>query len=524
MSRLRLLAATFLLCACNAGVGGTAPPPKTPAHAAFAGPRKEPLSWADFNAETFARAKKENRFVVLDGSAEWCHWCHVMEAITYHDPEVQKILREKFIAAKVDIDSRPDIEERYHDWGWPATVIFSPDGDELGKYKGYMSPEDFSEILRSVTMATSKTDVSDDPPLPEALMTKEQQAWIARMVEVELLDWYDDEKGGWGKLQKAPIAANVTYEIALARSGDVRAKERAKKTLESELALIDPVWGGMYQYSTDGDWAHPHYEKLVTVTAGALDNYADMFALDHDPRWLDAAKLLQRWLDGFMTSKDGAFFTTQDADLNAHDPDKPFLSGHDYYDKNDADRRALGIPRIDVHEYPRENGMVIAALCTLGTKEAIASAKRAAEHVFVTHTKRSKLLVHDAERPDDVRYLADNAHFLFGLVRLYERTKEPIWLDRAKTIADAAVSELYDERAGGFFSHTKDEAAVGVFAKRRKPLEDNMTMVRALARLDGYAKVINRTIQGVVTPERIKDRGRFLGELELALRESKHAF
>ena len=106
--------------------------------------------WAPFDAATFAKARAEHRFVVLDGAAEWCHWCHVMEAVTYHDATVRSLLDARFIAAKVDIDARPDIEERYAEYGWPATVIFSPGGEELGKYRGFIAPEAFADILRQV--------------------------------------------------------------------------------------------------------------------------------------------------------------------------------------------------------------------------------------------------------------------------------------------------------------------------------------------------------------------------------------
>src|SRR5580700_2129433 len=85
------------------------------------GAPREPLAWEEFSPATFARAKAARKFVVMDGSAEWCHWCHVMEATTYHDPAVREILGKSFIAVKVDVDSRPDIEERYGAWGWPAT-------------------------------------------------------------------------------------------------------------------------------------------------------------------------------------------------------------------------------------------------------------------------------------------------------------------------------------------------------------------------------------------------------------------
>src|ERR1700733_975716 len=98
---------------------------------------KAPLVWAALEPATFTRAQAEKRFVVIDGAAEWCHWCHVMEATTYHDPEVRKLLEARFIAVKVDVDSRPDFEERYSAWGWPATVLMTADGQEIGKYRGY---------------------------------------------------------------------------------------------------------------------------------------------------------------------------------------------------------------------------------------------------------------------------------------------------------------------------------------------------------------------------------------------------
>ena len=113
-------------------------------------PASGALTWAPFSPETFARAKAERKFVVMDGSAEWCHWCHVMEATTYRDPTVRSLLAKSFVAVKVDIDTRPDLAERYGDYGWPATVIFSPDAEELGKYRGYIAPEKFIELLREV--------------------------------------------------------------------------------------------------------------------------------------------------------------------------------------------------------------------------------------------------------------------------------------------------------------------------------------------------------------------------------------
>src|ERR1700733_5064243 len=159
---LPLLPAALLACApplpprsaaapAQATSAPTLAPAQAPEGADVQGAPKAPLAWATFDGATFARAKAEHKLVILDGAAEWCHWCHVMEATTYHDPAVRELLDAHFIAAKVDVDARPDIEERYGAYGWPATVLFSSDGKELGKYRGYIAPEAFAEILRAVS-------------------------------------------------------------------------------------------------------------------------------------------------------------------------------------------------------------------------------------------------------------------------------------------------------------------------------------------------------------------------------------
>jgi uncharacterized protein YyaL (SSP411 family) len=190
------------------------------------GAPREPLAWADFSAATFARAKAERRFLILDGSAEWCHWCHVMEATSYHDPAVREVLDKHFIAIKVDVDSRPDIEERYGAWGWPATVIFSPDAEELGKYRGYIAPDDFTAILRDVVEGrlANEGKTASTTPAPKTALAEETLDWIERWAVSELDDYYDDRQGGWGRTQKAPIESDNAWSIERAKGGDARAR------------------------------------------------------------------------------------------------------------------------------------------------------------------------------------------------------------------------------------------------------------------------------------------------------------
>jgi uncharacterized protein len=510
-----------------------------PAAGGAEGPSGAPgsaLAWAPLEPATFARARAEHRFVIVDGAAEWCHWCHVMEATTYHDPEVRRLLDAKFIAVKVDVDTRPDFEERYGAWGWPATVLMTASGEELGKYRGYLSPDKLLHILQEVVASASSTGTAapEASAPPVAPLTEAQLGQVEAWTSHELDEYWDPRAGGWGRPQKVPLAWDNAWELSRASAGDAGARARALEALDRQRGIIDPVWGGVCQYSTDGDWAHPHFEKLMAYQAGAIDNYAAAFALTHDDAWLKTAQLVRRFVDGFMTSPDGGFYATMDADLNAHDPGKPYVTGHEYYAKDDAGRRALGIPRVDTHEYGQENGLAIAAYVTLyeasGDATALSTARRAAARVLTTHATDAHGIAHGVRGEQEsggVLYLADNAAFGFALMRLYDATRDTQYLDAARNLALLLVGPLADERGGGFYASTPDAAAVGVFATRRKPFEDNVMAVRFLARLaraapdDAIRTAVAHALPVVATKAAIEDRGRMIGDLLLALEETR---
>ena len=528
-------------CAASPVTPRTARTHATTSAAVPEGAPRAPLAWAKLDATTLARAKAERKYIVLDGSAEWCHWCHVMEATTYHDPAVRKLLDARFISVKVDVDSRPDIEERYGDYGWPATVIFSPDAVELGKYRGYIAPEKFVGILRDVVESNVAEQGApqpgvEKPAAPARPMSEEELAWIGRFVEVELEEYWDEKQGGWGRTQKAPLAWDNAWALKKAARGDATSKQRALFTLERQAKLIDPVWGGIYQYSAAADWDHAHFEKLMPFQAGALDNYAAAYALTRDPAQLALANKMRSYLEGMLLGPGGGFYATQDADVNAHDATKPFMNGHDYYALGEVARRKAGLPRIDTHVYGKENGLAIYAYCTYvaATQDAsaLAVAERAAAHVLATHATPSGAISHDAQKPDAparLLYLADNAAFGLALVRLHEVTGKREHLDAATRIAAVMLRDMQDARGGGFFASTLDPDAAGVFATRRTPFEDNVTALRLLARLaktdtanaPAYRTAIARTFHAIATPEELKGRGRMLGDFLLALAETR---
>src|ERR1700743_3403763 len=105
----------------------------------------------DFGPEAFEKSRREHKFILLDGAAEWCHWCHVMDETTYRDPRVVALLAERFIAVRVDVDARPDLQERWADYGWPATIVLRADGAQVGALKGYIGADRFVDLLGAMT-------------------------------------------------------------------------------------------------------------------------------------------------------------------------------------------------------------------------------------------------------------------------------------------------------------------------------------------------------------------------------------
>ena len=210
----------------------------------------------------------------------------------------------------------------------------------------------------------------------------------------------------------------------------------------------------------------------------------------------------------------------------------PYVAGADYYALGDAARRKLGLPRIDTRMYARDNGLAIAAYVSLyeATHDAGAldTAVRAARRILETHsTERGAVTHEEAAGPDTRVYLADNAAFGLALVRVYEATHDAAVLARAERLAEALVGTLYDSAGGGFWSGDVTPNAVGVFAVRHKPVEENVMALRFLARLaknanaDRYRAAIAKTLVFVATPDRIRSRGRMVGDFLLAFEETR---
>jgi len=359
-----------------------------------------PIEWAPWAKASFAQAAGENRLILVNVVATWCHWCHVMEDTTYEDPEVVALLRDHFVTIRVDSDARPDVAERYRDWGWPATGVLSPAAQPVLELRGYQQPRAFAKLLRELVADRDRGRLAHrEAPAPKAAAGDVALDAIRERTAARLDRFYQPDGGAWATQQRYPAPGPIEHALIRARiDGDAASAKQATTTLTSALALVDPVFGGMYQYSTDGDWKHPHFEKITAIQAGAIRNYALAYRYDGDARWLGAAKDVARFMTTIMYEPERGFATSQDADLRV--PGKPPVLGAQYYAKDNAGRRALGIPRIDDNVYADLNGMMIEALCDLyaasGEREAIDIAVATAQRIMQTHGTKTGAFRHGA--------------------------------------------------------------------------------------------------------------------------------
>lgn len=442
------------------------------------------IEWQKWTPDLFERAKKEKRLVLLDLEAVWCHWCHVMDKITYADPDVIALLETKYIAVKVDQDANPDLSNRYEDYGWPATIIFAPDGTEIVKRSAYIPPKPMLRMLQACV-----DDPTPGPSVqPESVLTFQAAGSypedLLKDVRALHTDRYDSVNGGWGSTHKYLDAEAVEYSLLLSLRGDAAAEKMARETLDkSQAHLIDPVWGGLYQYSTGGVWTEPHFEKIMSYQAEGLRAYALAYGTLGDAKYLQGARDIYRFMTTFLRSPDGAFYVSQDADVvqGQH--------SEDYFKLDDATRRAKGIPRVDTHIYSRENGWAINALCQLyavsGERDVLESATRAADWIVAQRALTGGGFRHDEKDPGGP-YLNDSLSMLRAFVALYSVSGERRWLKLAESTA-AFVAENFKLPADGAGFATS-VAPVGLPANLRpKPQRDEMVaLVRTATRLHHF--------------------------------------
>ena len=255
---------------------------------------------------------------------------------------------------------------------------------------------------------------------------------------------YDKKYGSLAIAMKFIDPDSVEYALLEGMNGNKNELARANKTLSAALKLEDPEWYGFYQYSTHGDWDHPHFEKIMRTQTRHIQLYAQAYAATQNQAYKRAAEHTVTYLNRFLKSPNGGFYTSQDADLIQGQ------KGAEYFALKDQQRLALGIPRVDEHRYTKENANLIAALSRLYSATGDASVKTQAvaigEWLIANRQRKDGGFNHgsidDNNRDDNKLFLADNISALAAFTNLYEISADRKWLKHAMACADIIQEKI----------------------------------------------------------------------------------
>ncbi|MGA9529651.1 MAG: thioredoxin domain-containing protein [Terriglobales bacterium] len=376
----------------------------------------QPIRWHEWGEDAFAAARRENKPILLDIGAVWCHWCHVMDRESYDDPEVANIVNENFIAVKVDRDERPDIDSRHQiavsaltgQGGWPLTAFLTPDGKPFygGTYfppnDGYGRPS-FKRVLVSIAQAyrEKNADVLEQAIMVESAIARAEtlraatgeisQTAIDAVIE-SALKMFDDRNGGFGSAPKFPHPS--VLDLLIERNS-LNSNEELQHIFVSTLekmargGVYDQLAGGFHRYSVDERWVVPHFEKMCYDNSELLKNYVHAYQATAEEFFASIARDTIRWMDEWLSDRaHGGFYASQDADYSMDDDGDYFTwtleEVQAVLTKEEADAANLyyDVSEIgDMHHNPAKNVLYLRA----GTDEI-------ARRLKITHERVSDLL------------------------------------------------------------------------------------------------------------------------------------
>ena len=513
-----------------------------------------PVDWWPWGAEALQAAVTADMPILLSIGYAACHWCHVMERESFEDEATAALMNARFVNIKVDREERPDIDSIYMQavqamtghGGWPMTMFLTPDGTPF--YGGtYFPKEDrhgmpsFRRILSSVadTYATKKDAVErttesvremyGSSPLRSPTPGAASRETLTRAF-VALVASYDSKHGGFGDSPKFPPMMSLEFLLAHGtRTGNEQAVTMARATFLAMArgGIYDQIGGGLSRYSVDAEWLVPHFEKMLYDNALFVRFGVHLWQATHDDEVREAVDDTIEWLRREMTSPEGGFFASLDADSEGHEG-KYYVWSSDEFDDaateagaTPAERVALrtrwGVtaggnfegdtilsvtsPRSDrgdserlrelrnklytIRERrvrPGRDDKMLASwngLMIRGVAEAARAfdhaghrelALRAGEFLFA-HRVRDGRVIRSTRRDEPIPgFLEDQAAAGLAALSLYELTFDAIWLERARTLAGEMMDAFWDDFTGGFFDTARDHERLIV---RPRDVTDN---------------------------------------------------
>lgn len=450
--------------------------------------RANEIHWRDWDAAAFEQARQEDKPILLDLSAVWCHWCHVMDETCYSDPAIIQAIGERLIPIRVDTDERPDINRRYNLGGWPTTAFLTPNG-ELLTGGTYIPPAQMLNLVQQVSdlYRNRKQEILDKVAevavrRAELLDTRAPAAGalspeIVDHVVNSIRDNLDSLYGGLGDEPKFP--QTDAFELVLA--------EYSKKHDPSLLSIVtttltnmarggiyDQQAGGFFRYSTTRDWSVPHYEKMLEDNAKLLALYLHAWQVTRDELFEKTIHSLIEYVEGTLADLDhGGFYGSQDADEH-------------YYSLTLAERAALPAPYVDRTFYADWNALMVSAYleaaAVLGEDHLQTSALKALDRLWSEMYQPDTGLHHYAkpnQAPQLPGQLSDVARTTQALLDAYQATGDTIYLGRAELLAHYALDRLVDPQTGALWSEPPEAGTLGLLRVPEKTIGENAAMAQA---------------------------------------------
>jgi hypothetical protein len=479
-----------------------------------------PVDWYPWGDEALARARDEDKPVLLSIGYSACHWCHVMEHESFEDPETAKVMNERFVNIKVDREERPDLDSVYMDavvaltgsGGWPMTVFLTPDGKPfLGGTYFPPEPRHGLPAFRALLVGVSDTyreRRGDVHGQAQSLLDAIQRSSAARPSSEPLSEallhealggiraGFDPRWGGFGGAPKFPPAS--TLELLL-RRGE---REMVARTLDGMAAggMYDLVGGGFHRYSVDARWLVPHFEKMLYDNALLVPAYLHGWLVLGEERYRTVVEDTVEYMLRELALPEGGFASAQDADTEGVEgltytwtedegvPAEllqPFEHGRSVI-RGEIPRELL--PRLIEQRARRPqparddkaiaswNGLALAALAEAGRRldraHWLEAARRLGEFLLgplSTPDGRLRRTWRDG-RAKGTGYLDDYANVAHGLYELHVATGELRWLEESLRLARLAAELFGDDEHGGFFMNPSDGEEL---VTRKKDFDDN---------------------------------------------------
>ncbi len=480
----------------------------------------QPIDWHEWGAAAFELAKSEDKPILLDIGAVWCHWCHVIDRESYENAEIAKIINEHFVAVKVDRDERPDVDSRYQSavsaisgqGGWPLTGFLLSDGKPF--FGGtYFPPEDqmgrpgFRRILLAVAdsyrnkraeLERAANSLADAVSQAE-IFTGARADFDLGVVDAQIksiTQLFDIKNGGFGRAPKFPHSSAI--DLVLERYQQTKEKHllaMAETTLEKMArgGVYDQLAGGFHRYSVDEHWLVPHFEKMSYDNSELLKNYLHGWQVTQNLFLRETAEGIISWVNEVLSDQDnGGFYASQDADYSLDDDG-------DYFTWSLDELRAVLLPdearvmelyydveaRGEMHHDPARNVLWIA-------RDTTDIAKRFSldeTTVCLTLAKaKGKMLAARRPRPtpfiDKTMYVSWNAMFVSAYLeaaRVLGGSLGASCRNFALKTLDRMLKEVWSETRG--FGHRIGGPAL------EGSLDDQVFGVLAL--LDAYEATLN---------------------------------